>query len=78
MQPADLRMYGRLTAGVAGPQVLAGLKLTADQFVDLCILCGCDYVGTIKGALLHKVQTLRRREGEIIVQAWTSISPSQM
>ena len=46
-------MYGRLTVGVAGPQVLAGLKLTADQFVDLCILCGCDYVGTIKGALLR-------------------------
>ena len=37
---------------MAGPQVLEGLKLTADQFVDLCILCGCDYVGTIKGVLL--------------------------
>ena len=31
-------------------QVLEGLKLTSDQFVDLCILCGCDYLGTIKGA----------------------------
>ena len=30
-------------------QVLEGLNLTADQFVDLCILCGCDYCGTIKG-----------------------------
>ena len=30
-------------------QVLEGLKLTPDQFVDLCILCGCDYLGTIKG-----------------------------
>jgi len=28
--------------------VLEGLKLTADQFVDLCILCGCDYCGSIK------------------------------
>lgn len=31
-------------------QVLEGLSLTSDQFVDLCILCGCDYCGTIKGA----------------------------
>lgn len=30
-------------------KVLEGLKLTADQFVDLCILCGCDYCGSIKG-----------------------------
>jgi flap endonuclease-1 len=29
-------------------KVLEGLKLTADQFVDLCILCGCDYCGSIK------------------------------
>ena len=32
-------------------QVLEGLSLTPDQFVDLCILCGCDYCGTIKGML---------------------------
>jgi 5'-3' exonuclease len=25
------------------------LELTYDQFVDLCILCGCDYCSTIKG-----------------------------
>ena len=31
-------------------QVLEGLGLTQDQFIDLCILCGCDYCGTIKGA----------------------------
>jgi flap endonuclease-1 len=29
--------------------VLAGLELTYEQFVDLCILCGCDYCSTIKG-----------------------------
>jgi len=28
---------------------LAGLKLTHDQFIDLCILCGCDYTDSIKG-----------------------------
>lgn len=34
-------------------QVLEGLKLTADQFIDMCILCGCDYCGTIRGAYLR-------------------------
>lgn len=29
--------------------VLRGLALTYDQFVDMCILCGCDYCSTIKG-----------------------------
>ncbi len=32
-------------------KVLEGLKLTPDQFVDLCILCGCDYCGSIKSGL---------------------------
>ena len=31
-------------------KVLAGLGLTADEFIDLCIiLCGCDYTDTIRG-----------------------------
>ena len=30
-------------------RVLAGLGFTMEQFVDLCILLGCDYCGTIKG-----------------------------
>lgn len=30
-------------------QVLEGLKLTMDQFIDLCILCGCDYCDSIRG-----------------------------
>ncbi len=29
--------------------VLSGMGLTYEQFVDLCILCGCDYCSTIKG-----------------------------
>ena len=29
--------------------VLNGMQLTYEQFVDLCILCGCDYSDTIKG-----------------------------
>ena len=30
-------------------KVLAAMKLSYEQFVDLCILCGCDYCNTIKG-----------------------------
>ena len=31
------------------PQILEGLNLTMAQFVDVCILSGCDYCETIKG-----------------------------
>jgi flap endonuclease-1 len=30
-------------------KVLAGLELSYDQFVDVCILAGCDYADTIRG-----------------------------
>lgn len=30
-------------------RILAGLEFTHDQFIDLCILLGCDYCDTIKG-----------------------------
>ncbi|GAA5970203.1 hypothetical protein JCM21900_005878 [Sporobolomyces salmonicolor] len=29
--------------------VLKGLELTMDQFIDMCMLCGCDYLEPIKG-----------------------------
>ena len=31
------------------PKVLAGMGLTYEQFVDVCILSGCDYCDTIRG-----------------------------
>ena len=30
-------------------KVLEGMDITMDQFIDICILCGCDYCGTIRG-----------------------------
>jgi flap endonuclease-1 len=30
-------------------RVLEGLKMDHSQFIDLCILCGCDYADTIRG-----------------------------
>ena len=29
--------------------VLEGLEITMDQFIDVCILCGCDYCDSIDG-----------------------------
>lgn len=31
--------------------MLKGLNLTHNEFVDMCILCGCDYSVTIDGFL---------------------------
>lgn len=31
------------------PEVLKGLELSQEEFVDLCILCGCDYTEKIAG-----------------------------
>ncbi len=33
--------------------MLEMLELTHDQFIDLCILCGCDYCETIRGDYLY-------------------------
>ena len=30
-------------------KVLSGLELPMESFIDLCILCGCDYCDSIKG-----------------------------
>lgn len=30
-------------------KVLEGFELDMDEFIDLCILCGCDYTGSISG-----------------------------
>jgi flap endonuclease-1 len=30
-------------------KILDGLEITKDQFIDLCVLCGCDYCDAVKG-----------------------------
>ena len=30
-------------------EILKGFEMNYDEFVDLCILCGCDYTPTIDG-----------------------------
>ncbi len=39
-------------------QVLHSLELSMDEFVDLCILLGCDYCDSIKGIGPHRALTL--------------------
>mmetsp|Transcript_53491 Transcript_53491/g.130700 ORF Transcript_53491/g.130700 Transcript_53491/m.130700 type:complete len:389 (-) Transcript_53491:11-1177(-) len=46
-------------------KVLEGLELTMPEFVDLCILMGCDYCGTIKGVGPKTAQTLIQKHKNI-------------
>lgn len=47
------------------PKVLEGLNFTMDQFVDLCILLGCDYLEGIKGLGPQGALRLMREHGSI-------------
>ena len=47
------------------PRVLEGLRLTMDQFIDLCILSGCDYTDTIRGIGSKRALELVRKWGSI-------------
>ncbi|CAG0894692.1 unnamed protein product [Cyprideis torosa] len=46
-------------------KVLKGLELTHDQFVDLCILLGCDYTDSIRGVGPKRVIELIRTHKSI-------------
>jgi flap endonuclease-1 len=46
-------------------KALAGLDLTMDQFVDVCILAGCDYCETIKGIAATTAYKLVKKEGSL-------------
>eukprot|EP00252_Welwitschia_mirabilis_P015842 TRINITY_DN35224_c0_g1_i1.p1 TRINITY_DN35224_c0_g1~~TRINITY_DN35224_c0_g1_i1.p1 ORF type:complete len:395 (-),score=81.55 TRINITY_DN35224_c0_g1_i1:82-1266(-) len=46
-------------------KVLEGLGLSMDQFVDLCILCGCDYCETIRGIGPQTAFKLIRQHGSL-------------
>lgn len=44
---------------------LEDLELSMDQFIDLCILCGCDYVDGIRGVGVVKALNLVRKHGDL-------------
>lgn len=43
--------------------VLEDMKMTMDEFIDLCVLCGCDYTTTIRGIGPKKALDLIRKNG---------------
>ncbi|MFS7951401.1 putative spleen exonuclease [Helianthus anomalus] len=48
-------------------KVLEELNLTMDQFIDLCILCGCDYCDSIKGIGGQRALKLIRQHGSTTI-----------
>ncbi|KGG52263.1 XPG domain-containing protein [Mitosporidium daphniae] len=46
-------------------EVLVGLGMAMDQFIDLCILLGCDYCDSIKGIGPQKAIKLIREHGSL-------------
>jgi flap endonuclease-1 len=46
-------------------KALEELNLTMDQFIDLCILCGCDYCESIRGIGSQTALKLIRQHGSI-------------
>lgn len=44
-------------------KVLEGLEMSMPQFIDLCILLGCDYCESIRGIGPHKAVALLRQHG---------------
>ncbi|KND03525.1 multifunctional nuclease RAD27 [Spizellomyces punctatus DAOM BR117] len=46
-------------------KALAGLDMTMDQFIDLCILLGCDYCDSIRGIGPHRAVTLMKECGSL-------------
>ncbi|GAU99205.1 hypothetical protein RvY_10238 [Ramazzottius varieornatus] len=46
-------------------KVLEGFGMTQDQFIDLCILLGCDYCDKIKGIGPNKAFTLIKEHGNL-------------
>jgi 5'-3' exonuclease len=45
--------------------LLAELDLTMDQFIDLCIMCGCDYANNIRGIGAVRALSLMKQHGSI-------------
>jgi len=39
----------QIASEIALSEILTALGLSYEQFIDFCILCGCDYTGKING-----------------------------
>ncbi|CAL5016611.1 unnamed protein product [Urochloa decumbens] len=54
---------GKAYAEFDGAHVLEKLKLSRDEFIDLCILCGCDYCPNIEGMEAKAALDMIRKHG---------------
>ena len=45
--------------------VLEDLDMTMDKFIDMCILCGCDYVDGIRGIGSVKAHNMIKKDGDL-------------
>ncbi|RKO96486.1 PIN domain-like protein, partial [Caulochytrium protostelioides] len=61
---------------VSYEQVLEGLEMTKETFVDLCILLGCDYCESIRGIGPHRALALLR-EHQSIENILASLDPDK-
>ncbi len=61
------RQRGRIVRDPMGPASPQGTGLSMEQFVDFCILCGCDYVNNIRGIGPVKALQLIQKHGSIEV-----------
>ncbi|KAA1135750.1 Elongation of fatty acids protein 2 [Puccinia graminis f. sp. tritici] len=46
-------------------KVLSGLELTMEQFIEFCVLCGCDYVDPLKGVAAKTAHKLMMEHGSL-------------
>jgi len=73
----DLLTFGveKLLKNISGTEIiqitlskiLEETKLTQDQFIDLCIMMGCDYCNTIDGIGMNRAFTLIKKYGSLDV-----------
>jgi flap endonuclease-1 len=45
--------------------LLGELDITMEQFIDVCIMCGCDYASNIRGIGAVRALALIRQHGSL-------------
>jgi flap endonuclease-1 len=56
---------GDIAAEINLLDLLSSLELSQEQFIDFCILCGCDYTAKVPGIGPVKALKMIKQEGSI-------------
>ncbi len=59
----------RLSSSLMISFCLQGLGMSMDRFIDLCIMCGCDYANNIRGIGPMRSLQLIQKHGSIEVKS---------